>query len=128
MEDLQGAVTVADTRPEQGAGQRVVAPGKKAARPGVLAPDAITDGDGMLLGEAEERGKVGKMELTIGVREGDAVETRRLEAGAQCSAVAAVGHVAEQPHTGPASGLVKHDGSGVVVAAVINDKDFVLVG
>src|SRR5581483_10954433 len=89
-EYLQSTVAIADPRTQQGAHQRVVAPGIEAPQWRVLAIEAITNNHGKPAGQGEQGTEVVEMELAIRVGKGNLVKGRRGESGAQGSAVAAI--------------------------------------
>src|SRR5712691_1813219 len=81
VEDLQGAITIANAGAEQAPHQRVVTPGEEAPSRRILPIDAVTHGDRMFLRQVEQAAQIGEVKLAIGVRERDALELRGGKSG-----------------------------------------------
>ena len=86
----------------------------------------IADSDGTAVGQRQQTGQVGEVELTIGVGEGDALEGGGLEARAESGAVASIIAVPQEPNVGTRRGQLLDDGGGAVLAAVVHNQDFVV--
>jgi hypothetical protein len=125
-EYLQRAVAIADARPQQRPHQQVVTPAQKAPPPAIPAVGAVADGQGILVGQGDEGGKVAQIKLAIRVGERDAVKPGSVKPGAQGRPVAAVRFMAEQAHARPAGGGLGDHVGRVIAAAVVHDEDFVV--
>jgi hypothetical protein len=127
-EHLQSTVAVAHPRADQPADEVVVAPREEPPPPRVLPTHAVADDHGGLVGQGSEALQVGKVELAVGVGEGDQVTAGGLEAGAQGRPVAAVDVVPQQPDARPLPSDLGDDGGGLIAAAIVHDEDFVIPG
>ena len=95
---FQGTVTITNAGPKKGADQDVITPGKEPPGPRVLSVEPIADGNRMPLGQRNQGGEVGQMELAIGIGESDALISRGFKAGAQGGAVPEIALVSQQAY------------------------------
>jgi len=132
LEQLAGAVDVANPDPEEDPVREMVNARIPTPDERVGPPDAIPDNHVRGVGRGEPLRKPGHIrhpELAVAVDEGDQTESSGPEPGAKGRAVAKVGGVVDYPeHVGVLAGELVGDGRRTVARAVVDGDNLELLG
>src|SRR5262249_52269370 len=128
LENLERAVHIVYRASQQQSDESVVAPREEAPQRRVLPVDPVAARDCVTARERQHVFQFIEMELAIRVRKGNEVIWGRLDPGSQRGAIPEVFGVLDQPHVRVEFGLPGDYLRRVIVAAIIDNDNLVLVG